>query len=140
MNDQVQTPAEDEVVDQASEVTEATEATAVAADQAGEVEIPDMPYEQLEAVNRAVTEKLRQGREKAKAADINTVKVLVAKHGLKWSDIKPAAAPKNSTGSTVAPKYRDPETGATWSGRGRSPLWLRDKNKEDFLIQTPAAE
>ncbi len=26
--------------------------------------------------------------------------------------------------ATVAPKYRDPATGATWTGRGKKPKWL----------------
>lgn len=34
----------------------------------------------------------------------------------------------------VAAKYRDPATGATWSGRGRAPHWILDKNRDDFLI------
>ena len=34
----------------------------------------------------------------------------------------------------VAPKYRDPSTGATWTGRGRAPLWMKGKSKEMFLI------
>ncbi|MBY4865158.1 H-NS histone family protein [Burkholderia anthina] len=33
------------------------------------------------------------------------------------------------------PKYRDPETGATWSGRGRAPAWLAEvKDRTAFLI------
>jgi DNA-binding protein H-NS len=41
------------------------------------------------------------------------------------------------------PKYRDPKTGATWSGRGTAPAWLagaRDRSK--FLIENvePAAK
>jgi DNA-binding protein H-NS len=44
----------------------------------------------------------------------------------------------------VAPKYRDPSTGTTWSGRGRTPVWLASqlslgRDKEDFAIQ-PEAE
>nr|WP_321968421.1 H-NS histone family protein [Burkholderia cepacia] len=35
-----------------------------------------------------------------------------------------------------AAKYRDPKTGATWSGRGRAPAWIKDaKNRDRFLIQ-----
>ncbi|CAG9269817.1 H-NS histone family protein [Paraburkholderia caribensis] len=34
-----------------------------------------------------------------------------------------------------APKYRDPATGATWSGRGRAPAWLAGvKDRMAFLI------
>lgn len=140
MNDQVNTPVT-ETVAPAAEVNVDQVADQVV-EQGDAVEIPDMPYEQLKQVEAAVTKKLRAAREKERAQDVNTAKVLVAKHGLKWADVKPAAGTKapSGAGSTVAPKYRDPETGATWSGRGRSPQWLRDKNKEDFLIEKPAAE
>jgi DNA-binding protein H-NS len=34
------------------------------------------------------------------------------------------------------PKYRDPKTGATWSGRGRAPAWLASaKDRTAFLIE-----
>ncbi|WP_395066236.1 H-NS family nucleoid-associated regulatory protein [Paraburkholderia silvatlantica] len=36
-----------------------------------------------------------------------------------------------------APKYRDPATGETWSGRGRPPRWLQDENDWDsYLIRS----
>jgi hypothetical protein len=39
----------------------------------------------------------------------------------------------------AAPKYADPKTGATWSGRGIAPLWIRDvKNRSRFLIDAGA--
>lgn len=31
-------------------------------------------------------------------------------------------------------KYLDPETGYSWSGRGKTPLWLIGKCKEKYLI------
>ncbi|MEX3983683.1 H-NS histone family protein [Paraburkholderia sp. EG287A] len=35
----------------------------------------------------------------------------------------------------VAPKYKDPDSGATWSGRGRAPLWIADaEDRSKFLI------
>lgn len=33
-----------------------------------------------------------------------------------------------------APKYWNPETGATWSGRGRMPTWLIGQDLQRFLI------
>lgn len=36
---------------------------------------------------------------------------------------------------TVQAKYRDPDSGATWTGRGRAPRWLSGRNKEEFLIK-----
>lgn len=39
----------------------------------------------------------------------------------------------------VAPKYRNPETGKTWTGRGKAPLWIseaeqRGQSRDTFLI------
>ena len=41
----------------------------------------------------------------------------------------------SKAGTKVQPKYRDPETGATWSGRGVAPRWIAGKDREAFLIQ-----
>ena len=32
-------------------------------------------------------------------------------------------------------KYRNPETGAEWSGRGIAPVWIRGLDREQFLIK-----
>jgi len=42
---------------------------------------------------------------------------------------KPAKAPVVSIA-----KYRDPDTGKTWSGKGKRPLWFDAGRAEDFLI------
>lgn len=39
-----------------------------------------------------------------------------------------------ATKPALPPKYRNPKTGETWSGRGRPPGWLAGRNKERFLI------
>jgi DNA-binding protein H-NS len=46
---------------------------------------------------------------------------------------------RGGTRGKVAPKYRDPETGATWAGRGLKPRWLTagiksGKSLEHFAI------
>lgn len=95
-----------------------------------EINLPDMSYDNLEKVKEAVIAKQREQRGKEKAADLNTVKALVGKHGLKWSDIKP-----EKPTSKVAPKYRNPATGDVWSGRGKPPVWIRDfEDRSQFLI------
>ena len=50
-----------------------------------------------------------------------------------------------NAGKTVAVKYRHPESGLTWSGRGVAPRWLAGeiasgKAKEEFLVQAVAVE
>jgi DNA-binding protein H-NS len=39
----------------------------------------------------------------------------------------------------VAPKYMNLNTGETWSGRGRRPAWLKDKNLDDFRLDNMSA-
>mgnify|MGYP005816568843 CR=1 FL=1 len=50
---------------------------------------------------------------------------------------KAAASP--AAKRAVAPKYRQPETGETWSGRGKAPRWLTaaeaaGAKRDSFLI------
>ena len=76
---------------------------------------------------------------------------LMKKHRLTAADIaralegSPADKKKRVAGKApvrvakVAPKFRDPVSAATWTGRGRTPNWLvaaitQGKKKEDFAI------
>jgi|SRR5690606_19416647 len=50
-----------------------------------------------------------------------------------------ANAAKPVARKPVPPKYRNPETGATWSGRGKPPRWVSEaeqagKSRDEFLI------
>jgi DNA-binding protein H-NS len=47
-----------------------------------------------------------------------------------YNPVKPRAQVKG----TKPPKYRDPVTGATWSGMGHEPFWIKGKSREAFLI------
>ncbi|MGY6202155.1 H-NS histone family protein [Paraburkholderia strydomiana] len=42
--------------------------------------------------------------------------------------------PGKRTRRAAAAKYRNPEIGDTWSGRGRAPRWLKDQDLDRFLI------
>jgi DNA-binding protein H-NS len=75
---------------------------------------------------------------------IARVKALMAEYGLTLADLGPRAiaAPRRAGGNSgkkVAPKYRDPATGKTWSGRGLKPTWLAaaiaaGKSLTDFSV------
>ncbi|WP_175804611.1 H-NS family nucleoid-associated regulatory protein [Burkholderia ambifaria] len=43
-------------------------------------------------------------------------------------------ASRTQKGQRRQAKYRDPETGATWSGRGRPPAWIAGKDRVQFEI------
>ncbi|SMG51164.1 H-NS histone family protein [Paraburkholderia susongensis] len=87
---------------------------------------------------------------KAQAA-VDQIRELMLKHGLTTADIesqakarrtarslngaaKAAGATKAARTATPA-KYRNPETGATWTGHGRAPGWIASaKDRASFLI------
>lgn len=73
----------------------------------------------------------------AKAAEtvkaLAKIKELVDTYALTAQDIFTARSAK--AGSKVAPKYRDPATGNSWTGRGMPPAWIAGKHREQFLIR-----
>lgn len=80
-------------------------------------------------------------RNAERAGAIAQAKELVLKYDLTARELGISGAKKvPGTRSAVAPKYRDPATGNTWSGRGKQPRWLRDaeqrgQSRDSFLIK-----
>lgn len=61
----------------------------------------------------------------------------MAEYNLSIEEITEKASPKK--GAKVAAKYRNPETGHTWTGRGRQPKWVEaalasGKTLDDLVI------
>lgn len=57
--------------------------------------------------------------------------------GLASADTSTQRKNKPHTRRKAVPKFKDPVTGATWSGRGRTPKWIsqaKGKTKQDFAI------
>jgi DNA-binding protein H-NS len=113
----------------------------------------------LDAINSKIAKLQKQAAtiaEKQTSVGLTKIRDLMHKHGLTVADIegfvskkrgrKPAATGAKAAAKTsgavvhhVAPKYADPKTGATWSGRGLAPLWIRDvKDRSKFLIEAGA--
>ena len=113
----------------------------------------------LDAINSKIAKLQKQAAaiaEKQSSVGLTKIRDLMHKHGLTVADIeglvakrrgrKPSAGQAKAAAKTqsasvhhVAPKYADPKTGATWSGRGLAPLWIRDvKDRSKFLIEAGA--
>lgn len=77
-----------------------------------------------------------------KSGAIAQVREIIQQFGLTTDDIFSAKGRggSQSKGVKVAPKYRDPKTGATWSGRGKAPTWIASAaNRDQYLIGAQAA-
>ena len=81
---------------------------------------------------------------------LEKIRGLMEKHGLTTADIDahvgsrkrgPKAAAKTAVGTVKSvPKYRDPKSGATWSGHGRAPGWITNvKDRSRFLVDGSTA-
>jgi len=95
---------------------------------------------ELLAQKAALEQQIAEVQREERGQAIAKVKALMAEYGLTLADIsaRAAASPRKAAGK-VAPKYRNPATGDTWSGRGLKPNWLRaalesGRKLEDFAI------
>ncbi|WP_322058485.1 H-NS histone family protein [Paraburkholderia sp. J63] len=108
----------------------------------------------LDAINLKIAKLQKQAAtvaQKQSSAGLTKIRDLMNKYGLSVADIesfvgkkrgrKPSALAATGAAKTpqgvhhVEPKYADPKTGATWSGRGRAPAWISGaKDRSKFLI------
>jgi DNA-binding protein H-NS len=98
-------------------------------------------YKELLAQRAELEKQIEAARKDALSSAIAQVRAIVAEYELTEEDVFSKKTPRAaSTGTkTVAPKYRDPITGATWTGRGKPPLWIAGKDRLNFLIQDQTA-
>ena len=123
------------------------------------VDLEGLSPKELDAlINKAKQRKQKLQKRTSLAEVRKALAALAKKHGYTLAEVlgagapaaAPAGRPKKSPsggkarksaakGVKVAPKYRHPETGATWSGRGIVPKWMaaeiaQGKAREDFAI------
>ncbi|MFM0472009.1 H-NS histone family protein [Paraburkholderia strydomiana] len=89
-------------------------------------------YRDLLAQKEQLEELIAEAHKKEAAAALERVREAVADFGFTPEDV--FGKRRKDAGVAVAPKYRNPETGETWSGRGRAPHWIKDQDLERFRI------
>ena len=87
---------------------------------------------QIAELQRAAEEARKNEMAEAKAK----IATIMQEFGLSLSDLGALGKARSSKGKTVVtPQFKNPETGAHWSGRGRAPRWLDGKDREQFRIK-----
>jgi DNA-binding protein H-NS len=91
---------------------------------------------ELMAQKAAIEQQINELKKRESGQAIAKIRALVIEYDLKREDVFPPIKSTKEVSKVIrlAPKYRDPVTGKTWAGRGKMPIWLVDKNKDDFLI------
>lgn len=87
---------------------------------------PELEKE-LEDCNALRTE-LAARESKLRDAVVVQVQRLINQMNIKASELDFGDRPRVRT--AAAPKYRDPVSGQTWSGRGRKPKWFNERIAE----------
>lgn len=79
---------------------------------------------------------LQSLRSVAREEATKQVQALVKTYDLQPEEIfkYPKQRVKHGATGKVPPKYRDPSTGQTWTGRGKAPAWIAGQEREKFLI------
>lgn len=95
-------------------------------------------YKDLLKQKEALDLQIEEARQREIADALAKVRQMVAEYGLTAADVfgggrRPTGARKSQ--GKVAPKYRDPATGKTWTGRGKAPVWIAGRDRDQFLIR-----
>ena len=92
-------------------------------------------YKELLAQREALEQQIAAARKSEVAGAVQEIKSLIEAFGLTQDDIfSPTKHKQKRETVSVAPKYRDPATGQTWTGRGKPPVWIKDQDRSKFAI------
>ena len=99
-------------------------------------------YRELQSQIQQLQAEAEALRKQEKATVVAQIKQTMLEHGIDLSDLQGRQGrqgPHSTMGTRVAPKYRNAQTGETWTGRGKKPRWLaaelaNGRKIADFLI------
>src|SRR5574337_1304190 len=100
-------------------------------------------YQQIKAQIAKLEAEAAAVRKVEAAEAVAAIQALIAEFDLTPEDLGFKAAGRAAKAKTGLPKYRDPQTGKTWTGRGKPPAWiagaLKSGTAEALLIQAETA-
>jgi DNA-binding protein H-NS len=95
-------------------------------------------YKELLQQREALEAQITQVRENEVSGAIAQIHAIMADFELTQEDLFPSFSGKTKgvkrPSGKVAPKYRNPATGDTWTGRGKPPKWIQDQERDAYLI------
>jgi len=96
-------------------------------------------YKQLLQQRLELDQKISEARQLEISAAVGQIRALVSDFQLTSEDVFPSTSAAGkvravTSGNKVAPKYSDPVSGKTWTGRGKAPKWIEGQDRTSFLI------
>ena len=87
--------------------------------------IEHLSLNQLHELQEQVAHEIASRRVAEEQAVLNDIRQKASQLGLSFDDLIAKLQGPVKVKRKVAAQYRDPATGAEWSGRGRKPLWAQ---------------
>jgi DNA-binding protein H-NS len=94
-------------------------------------------YQELLKQRDHLAQQIEDARRRETSDALGRVRAIIAEYQLTAQEVFPIGRKGRggrNAGTKVAPKYRDPATGKTWTGRGKAPRWIDGKDRNQFLI------
>jgi DNA-binding protein H-NS len=104
-----------------------------------ETSFHDLPLHELKAFHETVGEVLAQRTAQAREDFRQDFLAKLDLFGMSLDDLRPEPVKKERKKREAKPKYRNPNSGEEWSGRGKPPLWMQlfleeGRQHDEFLI------
>jgi DNA-binding protein H-NS len=97
-----------------------------------------MYYEEIQAKIADLQAQAEVAKREEKQQAIDMARTMISAYGITARDLGLDKAPKGKAGpkpgAKIAAKYRDPLSGATWSGRGKTPKWINGADRSQYAI------
>ena len=88
---------------------------------------------ELLAQKEAIEQQIAEIRENERADAISRARAIVVEFELTADDL--FSSKKIKVKKQAEAKYQNPETGETWTGRGKPPVWIRNADRDSFRIK-----
>lgn len=99
------------------------------------MEINQPSLKELLAQRQTLQEEVASARQREAEVVLADIVRKMHEYQISLADLMGQEHQSQKVRAAPAPKYRDFRSGATWSGRGRAPHWIADKNRDDFLVR-----
>jgi len=98
--------------------------------------LAEMSIEQLKQQAADLEKQIAEKQRSERAAVISQISQVMTDYNIALEDLVESLGGMKfkRKGTKAKPKYRDPATGTTWSGRGKEPAWIKGQDRAQFEI------
>ena len=89
---------------------------------------------ELIAQRETLDKQIKEAKKLEHAEVIAGIHKLITQYEFTALDLFPKKKGRPKSSGKIAPKFKNPDTGDTWTGRGKPPKWIQGQDKNKFLI------